>query len=313
MKLGYVGLSDESRSKSAVADALDRLKLADRLGFAVAYLPKCDPARVASWAADVTGKIEITLDATAFGPKAPSDIIKDVRQVHDQLDGRLNLGLQMCGPDASSKCKADAQAFETLFSQSAHSGGWHIPSRFPMKPPSPQIYGLPMTGTPAEARLAAARGYAPMTPSWLAVNDLARVWPNIVAGATSAVRRACPSLWQVNRLVVVHDDCSVLDGYLYGPQSPVRAYVKRLAKYDLIDGDLDAFVQRVVIAGPPSKVAQDILSLREIVGQFGTLNLIDCDAAQDGLTRETMVRLAEEVMPMVENADVRHLKSLERT
>lgn len=313
MKLGYIGMPDGFRTKDTQFKVPEQLTLADSLGFAFAYFPKADPYQFAAAQATRPKSIKVTLDASAFGPLCPTEIESAVRQVNEHWNGKLFLGLEVSGPDATAKHKAEAQAFETLFSYDSRADHVFSPTRFPMKPPCPEIIGVPVTGQCSEAKLAAARGYSPMTPEWLADTDVARIWPAIVAGATSSLRRARQSQWQVNRMVVVHDDAQTVQSYVYGANSPIRRHFSQMTQLGLIDGDVNALLDRVVIAGPVQKVADDILALRETVNDFGTLNMIDPVGSDPAITRNTMVCLAEKVMPIVDKSDVNTLKNLEKT
>lgn len=312
MKLGYIGIPETNRSQSTPFQHLERLALANSLAFRSAYFPKKSPNDILN--SDLAkGDTKIVLDADCFSTLAPSEVEIAVRKANDQLQGRLHLGIKICGPEDSAESKAQSQAFETVFSYGTKGDHMFAPSRFPMKPPCPEIVGLPRTGAYSEARVAAARGYSPMTPSWLTEKDIARVWPAIVGGATSALRRAQPSQWQVNRIVVVHEDKSIVEAYVSGHNSPIRRYFEHLAQCGLIEGDLDRHINQTVIAGSGRKVAEDIFALRERVGSFGSLNMIDPAGGDANMTKTTMIRLAEDVMPMVATSDVTQFKNLEKT
>lgn len=309
MKLGYIRMPDENR----VCTSQNQLTLADSLNFHIAYFPKTDPQQFAMSLRAPTANTKIALDAAAFGPLTPSQIESAVRHVNHSLDGKLCLGVEMCGARASIRSKIDAQAFETLFSYSPQPDQAPSGSRFPMKPPCPNVIGLPVTGAREEAKLAAARGYFPMAPSWLRQTEVARLWPAIVEGATSALRRALPAHWQLSRVVVIHDDPATIDAYVFGQGSPIRRHFARLAQLGLIGADVDAHIRRVVITGSPTKVSQDILALREAVGEFGTLQLVDPAGSDPAMTKNTMIRMAEDVLPMVDKTSIRTFKNLETT
>jgi len=312
MKLGYIGMPDTNRLQGALFQHHEHLALAESLGFQCAYFPQKKPHDILY--SDVAGGgIKIVLDAAGFAGLSPSEIESAVREANDQFQGRLHLGVEICGPTDSAQIKTQSQAYETLFSYGQKSDQMFAQSRFPMKPPCPEIIGLPRSGECSETRLAAARGYSPMTPSWLPDKDVARMWPAIVSGATSALRRAQASQWQVNRVVVVHEDAKTVEAYVKGGNSPIRRYFENLARRGLTTGDLDRHLSQTVIAGSAQKVAEDILSLRERVGTFGTLNIIDPRGSDINMTKTTMVRLAENVMPMVATSDVSQFKNLERT
>jgi alkanesulfonate monooxygenase SsuD/methylene tetrahydromethanopterin reductase-like flavin-dependent oxidoreductase (luciferase family) len=58
-------------------------------------------------------------------------------------------------------------------------------------------------------------------------------------------------------------------------------------------------VDRLVIAGTPDEVAEQILAFREETGDFGTLLYCGTDWANPKLGKRSMELLAEKVMPAV--------------
>jgi hypothetical protein len=312
MRLGYIRIPDQHPIHETRVDMQEKLALADRLEFDIAYLPNTSPQHLQA-SLDGTNHPRIALDASAFGPLAPSDLEAAVRTTNHRFGGNLRLGVEMSCASVSTKCKTNAQAFETMFSHDPRPERVQSTSRYPMKPPCPEIIGVPVTGHRDEVAHAAARGYLPMTPSWLADTDVARHWPAIVQGATSAVRRARPSHWQLARMIVVHDDPASIDAYVFGRSSPIRRHFVQLSKRGLIGADVDTHMKRVVIAGSASKVAEEILALRETVGEFGTLHVVDPLGSDPSMTRNTMVRLVQNVMPMIGKSDTSTPKKLEKT
>ena len=65
---------------------------------------------------------------------------------------------------------------------------------------------------------------------------------------------------------------------------------------------LDGVLDECVIWGTPDKVADDLLQLREDVGDFGTLLYAGKDWADRDLGRNSMIMLAEKVLPRVNDA-----------
>ena len=57
-----------------------------------------------------------------------------------------------------------------------------------------------------------------------------------------------------------------------------------------------------IIWGTPDKVADDLLALREEVGDFGKLLYAGKDWADVELGRNSMIKLAEKTMPIVNAA-----------
>ncbi|MEP4197898.1 MAG: hypothetical protein ABJL99_19910 [Aliishimia sp.] len=311
MKLGLIRMPDVNPLRGQESTVNAQLGLADSLGFELMYMPKIEPIRFADIKSVQTNHLRIGLDASAFGSMSPRDTEVAIRSVNDALGGQLCLGVQMCHGNSSTKNKADAQNFETLFSHDPHLE--KTSSRYPMKPPRPEIIGLPMTGAPQEVATAAIRGYLPLTPSWLGHSEAAHHWPAIVSGATSALRRARPADWQIARSIVIHDDPEVVRSYVFGPRSPLRMHYARLAQDRLISPDIDHHLRKLVIAGSAGKVAEDLLALQEVVGEIGTLHLLDPAGRDPEMTRNTMVRLAEDVMPLITTSDAQSNKELERT
>lgn len=312
MKLGYIRMPDPRPTAGDLNAIRTPLERAESLGFHIAYFPGQEPNGVTASQGGAAGRMRIALDATAFGPLSPRELDRSVRDANQRLGGCLLLGVAMCCGSVSTQNRANAQNFETMFSHNPSWASGDQGARFPRKQTCPKVLGLPVRGTAREAGLAAERGYLPLTPSWLTPKDAARHWPAIVAGATSALRRACPSHWQLARSIVVHDDPAVIDAYVFGANSPIRKYYARLSQHGLGRADIDAHLRRVVIVGSAEKVADDILALQEAVGEIGTLHIIDHPGGDPDMTRSTMVRLAEEVMPKLIKTNVCTIKELER-
>lgn len=313
MRLGLVKLPNGRSSDDNLTVVFDQLRLADTLGLHLAYLSMISPLHLSGFQPSKGMNLGIGLDAASFGALAPRKMEAAVRDVNDHLKGRLYLGVEMCGEGGSRQSRTAAQNYETLFS--AHTKFDKAPRRtgFPMTPPCPKIVGLPGLGAPQETALAAARGYLPLTPSWLPARDVARHWPALVEGATSALRRARPLHWNLARMIVVHDDPALINAYVFDPNSPIRSYYVQLAKRGLLASDLDDHLARSVIAGSAEKVADDILALQETVGEIGTLHMIDPPKGDPKMTRTTMMHMAEKVVPLVNRSEARSRKELERT
>ncbi|MEP1610739.1 MAG: hypothetical protein ABJL72_02340 [Roseobacter sp.] len=312
MKLGYIRMPDPRPGANGLEALKGQLNLADDLGYHLGYLPKVDPTHFIKSDKFSTKNVKVGLDATAFGQLSPGEMEAAVRSVHNALGGKLNLGIEMCCGRKTTEHRANAQNFETLFSRSFEAMA-DPKSRFPMREPCPKIIGMPVTGAYTESALAAARGYLPLAPSWLTDAQVARHWPAIVAGATSARRRARPEHWQLARCIVVHDSARVIERYVFGPDSPIRAYYTKLSRRGLIGPDVDAQLKRIVIAGSSSQVAERLLALQEVACEIGTVYVIDPSGRDPEMTKNTMVRLAENVIPMVDSAQVSATKELEKT
>lgn len=314
MKFGLIRMPDAQPARDELTAAQSQLVLAETLGFNFAYLPKLSPDQIAtSDIAQSTSRLRIGLDAASFGPLSLGDMEAAVRATNDAFHGRLRLGVEVCSNEGTTQRRVAAQNFETLFSQDLRTANTALSSRFPMKPPCPQIIGLPLKGTAQESGVAASYGYAPLTPSWLSTRAVAHHWPAIVAGATSALRRASPKYWQIARMVVIHDDPVVLQDYIFGQRSPIRRYYTQLAQRGLIAADINAQLKRLVIAGNADQVTRQILALQEAVGEIGALHILDPAGRDRDMTQNTLIRLAEDVIPKVQNGSTKTTKELENT
>jgi alkanesulfonate monooxygenase SsuD/methylene tetrahydromethanopterin reductase-like flavin-dependent oxidoreductase (luciferase family) len=70
------------------------------------------------------------------------------------------------------------------------------------------------------------------------------------------------------------------------------------------DADLavERCLERLVIAGTPDSVAQQIVAFRDEAGEFGTLLYTGHDWVEPALARRSMELMATEVMPRVQSA-----------
>jgi alkanesulfonate monooxygenase SsuD/methylene tetrahydromethanopterin reductase-like flavin-dependent oxidoreductase (luciferase family) len=127
----------------------------------------------------------------------------------------------------------------------------------------------------------------------------------------------------VAKSIFVADDLNTAREYALGPQSPYRYYysqlltkMKKHGRANLFKADqnmsddevtLEGVLDDCVIWGTPDKVADELLALREDVGEFGTLLYAGKDWADVDLGRKSMILLAEKVQPLVNAAIPKHM------
>jgi hypothetical protein len=68
------------------------------------------------------------------------------------------------------------------------------------------------------------------------------------------------------------------------------------------DVTLDYVIDSMIVRGPVNKVVDEILALRETVGDFGTLLYCGKDWTDPALGRRSMELMAEKVLPAVNAA-----------
>ncbi len=188
----------------------------------------------------------------------------------------------------------------------------------PLQAPHPPIVVTVVAPFSKGVTEAAARGWYAITANFLLPKWAASHWPKYVEGCERVGRKADPADWRVAKSVFVADDLDKAREYALGPQSPYRFYYNQLltkmrkgGRANLFKEDqsmpddavtLDYVMDQLVIWGTPDKVADEILAFRDEIGDFGTLLYAGKDWADRDLSRRSMVLLAEQVLPRVNDA-----------
>ncbi len=143
-------------------------------------------------------------------------------------------------------------------------------------------------------------------------------WPNYAEGCARAGRPADPANWRVAKSVFVANDLATAKAYATDPSGPYVSYYRSLftklkkngrielfkTRRDQPDDEvtLESVCERLIIWGTPDKVADDLLAFRDEVGDFGTLLYAGKDWKDRDLGRNSMILLAEKVLPRVNAA-----------
>jgi alkanesulfonate monooxygenase SsuD/methylene tetrahydromethanopterin reductase-like flavin-dependent oxidoreductase (luciferase family) len=131
-------------------------------------------------------------------------------------------------------------------------------------------------------------------------------------------RVADPANWRVARSVFVSNDMATARDYIYATNSPYRYYysqlltkMKKHGRANLFKADqnmsddevtLEMVMEECITWGTPSKVADEILALRDEIGDFGTLLYAGKDWTDVELSRQSMILLAEQCLPAINSA-----------
>ena len=189
----------------------------------------------------------------------------------------------------------------------------------PLQRPHPPIVVTAVAPFSKGVTEAAARGWDPISANFLLTKWVKSHWPKYVEGCERAGRPADPANWRVAKSIFVADDMATAKEYALGPQSPYRYYysqlltkMKKHGRANLFKADqnmhddevtLEGVLEDCVIWGTPDKVADDLLAL-PIVG--------DCFREVDvELGRNSMIKLAEKTMPIVNAAIGQETKAAE--
>ena len=190
----------------------------------------------------------------------------------------------------------------------------------PLQSPHPPIVVTAVEPHSRGVTEAAARGWDPISANFLLPVWVKSHWGKYVEGCERVGRRADPTNWRVAKTIFVADDEKTAQEYAFGPLSPYRFYYQQLG-YKLVragraglfkeqpdtdDSQItpDYLTKRLVIAGTPEQVAQQLLAFRDTVGDFGTLLYCGIDWVDEKLARRSMELMASKVMPMINRATI---------
>ena len=166
-------------------------------------------------------------------------------------------------------------------------GGLHKP----LQQPFPPIYCPCITKGSVGARKAAARGFRPISHHMVGEEVLADHRTTFEEGAAEGDRPAELSSWCVSRNIFVAETDAEAEQLARSNslgrcieyileltrRGPGLGMWKRNAEMTDDECNLDYFMNEIVIAGSPETVTAKIRSLRERLGDFGTLVLVAHD------------------------------------
>jgi alkanesulfonate monooxygenase SsuD/methylene tetrahydromethanopterin reductase-like flavin-dependent oxidoreductase (luciferase family) len=186
----------------------------------------------------------------------------------------------------------------------------------PLQQPRPEIVGTVVAPFSKGVIAMGARDFHPLSANFLLPQWVATHWPNYVQGKESVGATASVDDWRVARTICVAEDTRTARRYgVLDEESPYRFYysqilrkMKKLGRLELFKTDrdqpdseitLDYVLDKLVIAGDPDEVADQVLALHAETGDFGELVYAGLDWADPTLARRSMELMATEVMPRV--------------
>ena len=189
----------------------------------------------------------------------------------------------------------------------------------PYQKPRPEIVGTVVAPFSKGVIAMGERDFHPLSANFLLSKWLPSHWANYAEGKRKAGQVADPADWRVARTIFVADDDKT--ALRYGrtdAASPYRYYWNMLLRKMMLskrhgifkthpeqdDRELtdDYMVERLVICGSVNKVVDDVLALREEIGDFGELVYAGMDWVDPALGKRSMELMANEVMPRVNAA-----------
>jgi alkanesulfonate monooxygenase SsuD/methylene tetrahydromethanopterin reductase-like flavin-dependent oxidoreductase (luciferase family) len=185
----------------------------------------------------------------------------------------------------------------------------------PYQKPHPPIVVTAVAPFSKGVTEAAARGWEPISANFLMPAWVKSHWPKYVEGCERAGRPADPGNWRVAKSVFVAKDAATAKAYATDPDGPYVYYYRSLftklkkngrielfkTRRDQPDEEvtLETICDRLIIYGTPDSVADQLLAFQDEVGQFGTLLYAGKDWKDRELGRQSMIMMAEKVMPRV--------------
>lgn len=189
----------------------------------------------------------------------------------------------------------------------------------PYQTPHPPIMGTVTDPNSPGIVALGRRGFIPTTANYLHADFVRNHWTNYARGCAESGRKPDPANWRVARSIFVADDDKLAERYgKTDAKSPYRFYMRQLSTKLRRGGKLAAFkadpamsdeavtvdyiMDKLVIAGSVNSVVDQLLAFHEKTGDFGTLLYCGKDWTDPALGRQSMILMAEKVMPAVNAA-----------
>ncbi len=189
----------------------------------------------------------------------------------------------------------------------------------PLQKPRPEIVGTVLAPFSKGVIAMGKRDFHPLSANFLLPKWVKTHWPNYAEGKEAVGAKADTADWRVARTIFVADDEATARAYgREDANSPYRFYYEQIrrkltrskrlfvlkAEKDQPDEAVthEHVMDNLMIHGTVSSVVDQILALREEIGDFGELVYAGMDWVDPTLAKRSMQLMAEEVMPRVNAA-----------
>ncbi len=189
----------------------------------------------------------------------------------------------------------------------------------PYQQPRPEIVGTVVAPFSPGVVLMGKRDFHPLSANFLLAKHMKSHWQNYAKGKAEVGEKAKVSDWRVARTIFVADDDKT--ALAYGREdanSPYAFYFSQMLGKMKRGGRLYVFkshkeqpdeeithdfvMDHCVIHGTVNKVVDQILAMRDEIGDFGELVYAGMDWVDEKLARRSMQLMAEEDIPRVNAA-----------
>ena len=299
-----------------------------KLGTGTVNMPNSHPATVAATIA----MLDHMLDGRLIFGISPGGLLSDA-ELFGNLDAdrnamfveAINQVLQIWASEPPYNIAGKYWNVSTGKTLMTDVGQGHIAR--PLQRPHPPIVVTAVAPFSNGVTEAAARGWDPISANFLMPAWVKSHWPKYVQGCERAGRAIDPANWRVAKSVFVARDITTAKAYATDPDSPYVYYyrslftkLKRSGRIELFktrrdqpddEVTLEAICDKLIIWGTPESVADQLLAFQDDVGEFGTLLYAGKDWKDRALARESMILMAEQVMPRVNAGAPRRSKAAE--
>tara|TARA_S200000501_G_scaffold96771_1_gene90035 strand:- start:9312 stop:10445 length:1134 start_codon:yes stop_codon:yes gene_type:complete len=188
----------------------------------------------------------------------------------------------------------------------------------PLTNPHPPVVVTALAPYSKGITLATERGWHPISCQYVQDHWTATHLPRYLEGLKNIGKPQDPRGWRVAKCIFVAEDEKVASKYAKSIDGPYGFYFSNLMKKLSGGGKIGLFaaypdqdekeitveqsLKMQVIAGNPNSVAEQIIALREKIGDFGTLIYTGLDWVNKELGIRSMELMAEKVMPQVNDA-----------
>jgi alkanesulfonate monooxygenase SsuD/methylene tetrahydromethanopterin reductase-like flavin-dependent oxidoreductase (luciferase family) len=189
----------------------------------------------------------------------------------------------------------------------------------PLQQPRPEIVGTVLSPFSPGVIAMGRRDFHPLSANFLLSKWLKSHWQNYTEGKSQVGSKPEVKDWRVARTIFVADDEPTAAAYArFDKNSPYLHYYRQIFKKlirskrlfvmklekDQPDDQvtLDFIMDELVIYGTVNSVVDQILALREQIGDFGEIVYGGMDWVSPQLAKRSMQLMAEEVMPRVNAA-----------
>jgi len=287
-----------------------------RLGTGTINMPNTHPATIAASMA----MLDHMLDGRLIFGISPGGLLSDA-ELFGNLDSdrnamfleSINQVLDIWAGEPPYNIKGKYWSISTEKTLIAHIGQGFIAK--PLQQPHPPIVVTAVAPFSKGVTEAAARGWDPISANFLMPTWVKSHWPKYVEGCERAGRKADHRNWRVAKSVFVARDAATAKAYAPDPEGPYVYYyrslftkLKKNGRVDLFktrrdqpddEVTLETICDKLIVYGTPDSVADQLLAFQDEVGNFGTLLYAGKDWKDPELGRQSMILMAEKVIPLV--------------